>query len=325
MQNQEGGVAVSIRKLYNSLKSMNIEVDYFSFSETKIENYDIVHIYKITVDSLQIIEYAKRHNVKVVVSSVIARNEALKVKVNCFICKLLPITTGIVMIKRGLTLSDIIVTETQKEKEYITKNYGIPSKKIVVVSNSIDLDCNIKNADEIYNYLHFKKYILCVGRFDKNKNQFNLIKAVNSLNYPLVLIGEGVSKNDEYFKKCKEEAKDNVIFLGWVPHNSSLLKSAYFNAHVVVCPSYDETFGLSIIEGCIFNSNVSFSKTIKFDDNYIMKNAVLFNPKSVTSIKKALKEVFEDKIVSFDKNLKEYYSLDTYLKRIIDVYKKVLN
>src|SRR3989344_5792525 len=72
-----------------------------------------------------------------------------------------------------------------------------------------------------------KDFVLYVGRIDSRKNVLVLIKIMNKLNLPLVIIGNSLPHQIGYYNMCRRIAKKNVYFLGKINHESSLLESAY--------------------------------------------------------------------------------------------------
>src|SRR5699024_5463763 len=140
-----------------------------------------------------------------------------------------------ILFKKMLEMSDVIIVQSTRELIFLEKNYKIDTKKIRVISKGINTNkINLENH-LVKEKLNIKEdCILQVGRFDSNKNQLNLIRALSKTSIPVVFIGGPDSGNSSYYKKCIEEATENIYFLGWLDHDSPLLSSAYKEAKVVV-------------------------------------------------------------------------------------------
>ena len=69
-QNKSGGVQVRINKIVELLKEKNIKVDFFNKFSTKVNEYDILHIFMLNMENYSLIKYAKSQGVKVVISTI---------------------------------------------------------------------------------------------------------------------------------------------------------------------------------------------------------------------------------------------------------------
>jgi glycosyltransferase involved in cell wall biosynthesis len=326
MQNQSGGINTRIKSLYNHLTSLGVNVTYFSKFTDKVIDYDILHIFKVNIENQPLIDYAKSHGVKIVISSVVPCNDIFKIKANMLLCRILPITTGLKIIQCSLKAADAIISETEEEKLFLSKHYGIDSNKISVIPNGIDDSFIAADFDNlIYEKLcSYEKYVLCVGRFDENKNQLNLIKAMNNTGITTVLIGGPSPDSNTYYDKCRELASDNIKFLGWINHNDPLLMSAYRNAHVFVIPSYYETFGISILEAGCCGANIALSKTLPIL-SYGIFSDFTFNPKNIKDIQKCIIKAYNSPLNNFiGEKVRDMFSWNRVAKEHVDLYTALL-
>lgn len=128
-------------------------------------------------------------------------------------------------------MADVIIVETPKEAVFLQKYYHVSNEKIKIIPNGADRPNN--GNDSIYSEIGRKcNYALQVGRFDANKNQLNVIKAMKHTGIEVVFIGGASPAEPEYYEKCIQEARgaDNFHFLGWLSTESELFQSAYSNA-----------------------------------------------------------------------------------------------
>ncbi len=130
---------------------------------------------------------------------------------------------------------------------YFKKIENELSNKIKVIPNGID-DFWIKNVTKPK-----KKSGLCflfIGKFDKNKNVLNLIKALNFLrekydDVELNLVG---GDGSDHKKILKIVAKNSWITYHGKINNKEKLKNIYNQNNFFLMPSKRETFGLVYIE-----------------------------------------------------------------------------
>lgn len=88
--------------------------------------------------------------------------------------------------------------------------------------------------------------VICAARIEGNKNQYNLIRALNNKEFRLKIIGKPAPNHLKYYEACRSIAASNVEFLGFV-EEEELIRN-FQRARVHILPSYCETCGLSSLE-----------------------------------------------------------------------------
>lgn len=163
-----------------------------------------------------------------------------------------------------------LITDSQASKSDIIKYLAFPDEKISVIplaaTSSRSTATLTKEIKDKYNLPD--RYLLYVGDINWNKNVPGLIRAFSKLDNPrlhLVLVGKVFSdKPDipEYHlvKQAIEDCTrpDKIHALGYLP--SHHLPYIYQHATLYVQPSFDEGFGLPLLEamqyGCpVISSN----------------------------------------------------------------------
>lgn len=288
-QNESGGVQVRIRKIQDLLFEKGVQVDYFNQFTTKLEDYDVLHVFKLNTENTPLIQCAKQKGLKVVLSSIVNLMGGNKIDLARFLTKF-HIPTIYSLVSKSLQLCDSIIVETPREGEFICKHYKIGDNKIEVIPNGVHIP---KVAtDSIFEKIGERcEYILQVGLFDQNKNQMNVIRALRDSNYHVVFVGgETTFAHSDYYQQCVREARDrsNIHFLGWLKPDSDMLASAYQHAHVLVLPSFQETFGMVALEGAVSGCHVCMSNTLPILDFGIFDNSLTFNPNSIVEIREVL-------------------------------------
>jgi spore coat protein SA len=144
----------------------------------------------------------------------------------------------------------------------IKEKLGISDNKISVVVNGVDIETFFPCLEFTKDVLK-KKYglegngiILFAGRLTENKGAHILIQAFNKIKISKVklLLAGGVTysantKSDyvRYLEKLSEEKKDNIVFLGYVPHEK--IADVYKMSDIFVLPSLvEEALGMSLAE-----------------------------------------------------------------------------
>lgn len=325
--NPTGGVQVRIKKIYELLSNRDdVCVEYLSPMETDWDSVDILHLFKLEPEFYSIVNKAKSKGIKVVLSSIIPLGGGCKIDFYRRFLNKFPVLSSYKMDFSILNKVDCIIAETPVERNFISKHYGVESHKIQVIPNGIDI-IDYKGED-IYKLIGGKKeYVLLVGRFDTNKNQKNVILAMQGSGIDVVFIGGEDSGDASYYHQCKELAKDDphFHFLGWISSNSNLLYSAYSNAKVFVFPSYGETFGLALLEAAISGCNLAISQTLPILGFHTFDDAYLFNPNDLNDIREKIKAAFSsDKNERIKSRVIDTFSWNSLIDQHVELYESLI-
>lgn len=232
---------------------------------------------------------------------------------------------------------DGIITDSFASKDAIHTITGIPEKKIFPVYLSVDqefrkLEDGKWKAELIKKYNLPESFILYVGDVTWNKNLPNIVKATKEAGVSLVMVGKAVGEDLFDFKSpwnasrkiVLEETYQNPLFIkaGFVPTED--LVGMYNLAQALVMPSFDEGFGLPVLEainsGCpVITSNCGSLPEVAGEA------ALYVDPEDPKSIATAIKEVVESS--ELRKNLSskgmsqaDKFSIEKMMKDTISVY-----
>ena len=317
-----GGIPMRVSTIVDGLAKKGINVKCFDKWNDKITDYDILHIFKANIDSYSEIVYAKNSGVKVVLSSVVAQEGILKIILGRLLNKLFRINNTYSYLKLMLEMSDRILAQTEKEARFITMFYGIQNKKINIIPNGIN-----QAIVESYSPYIDKDIVLCVGRFDKNKNQISLIRAMKGQNIPVHFVGGIVPEDKDYYEQCLDEAQSdtNFVFHGWLKQGSPELLSLFSRAKVCVLISYKEIFGNAIIEGAACGSNLVVTSSLPTSEYGFQSNYFIVNPHSLKEIREAVKCAFSMPVShSLRDTAISRFSWDSVVEQHINVYENLI-
>lgn len=320
-QNMAGGVHNRIERTVNAIRNANVSVDYFDKFNTVIDNYDVLHSFMLNVESYGLIKLAKSKGKKVVISSIVTLSGELQLSFYWLIRRI-PIMTTYKILFDICRLADSIIVETQREAKFINKYYHVEQSKIHIIPNGADVITSNNNV--IYDFIGKEcEYALEVGRFDRNKNQLSVIRALKNTNVEVVLIGGASPSEPDYYERCVIEANgaENIHFLGWIDSKDDILKSAYANAKVLISSSFYETFGLSIVEGAMAGNIPVVSQTLPILEYEVFKKCITFDPNSIDDIREKIEYAMrQDKSPEFIKAITESFSWEKVANDHIGVY-----
>lgn len=204
-----------------------------------------------------------------------------------------------------------VLTNFQKEK---VKSLGIDEKKVILKPNSLNMTFNVAIEKKDYIY---------VGRLEKSKGIYELLKAWNTLDERFILTVIGSGDIEEELKE--KYNKSNIIFKGKCSRKDTLL--AISKSKYLIQPSLlYETFGLTIIEAMSYGVPV-----IGFDigtRNDFIEDKV----NGFLSSKDGLKDVIENSYEykdyeSLSKNAIEtakMYENEYVIEKQVEIYNKIL-
>ena len=324
-QNKAGGVQSKIFDTFKEIAKQGVNIKLFDKWSDKVENYDLIHFFKLSGEHYSLMKLAKDKGKKVVLSSIVALEGERRIKIGLILGKLHlanPISNG----KKQLDMSDVIITETEKEKDFLVKNYKIERNKIIVIPNGISSAVQGGDPDlfkRTYNVT--KPFVLQLGRFDRNKNQINVIRALKETDIPVVFIGGADPSEQSYFDLCKSEATENMIFTGWIDHSNPLLSSALAAADVLVLPSYNEIFGNAIFEGISNHCKIVATNVLPIAQWNLGKMVLPINPADVLDIKEKIYESLQmDCNEDIVREVCRDYSFENIAKKHIEVYTELI-
>jgi glycosyltransferase involved in cell wall biosynthesis len=135
-----------------------------------------------------------------------------------------------------------------------------------------------------------RRHVAYVGRFEPQKNQLGLIKALRRSNYPLLLVGPVHPEHAPYLEACRRAMKPADEILGPVARDS--LTAVYRRARVHVLPSWSETTGLVSMEAALSGCNVVTTAN-GYTRDYFGDLAWYCDPHSRSSIRDAVERAYE--------------------------------
>ena len=293
---KEGFYAVKVLYLKNSL-----------ITKSMIECNSKIIISTRAYFSLKLIKNNEYNNIKIAEEHIYHNNNSKYIKKLGFILKYVDY----------LMPSSDYLTDYYKSI-YSKYDYKIKTNKMPIEgSNKL---CDLK-----------KKNIISVGRLSKEKGFADLIEIfsnIESEDWTLTIVGDGDEK-----EKLEALIKDNnleskVILTGFL--NKEELYKLYENSSLYVMTSFEESFGLVLVEASSFGLPlIAFDSAIGAKE-IIQENGILVSNRDksimIKKIKKLMNDISERKLYQ-KKSLEIYKSYDytTLKENIISFYQDITN
>lgn len=219
--------------------------------------------------------------------------------------------------------ADKIIITTRRDKKYIHNTFNIDKSYIEVQSNWIDSE--IFNSKQIVK--EHSNRVLYVGRLNKQKNLYSLIKAFTNTQLHLDIIGVG--EEEEKLRKFALKYKAKVNFIGKYPNN--VLSKIYKEYPVYILCSYYEGNPKTLLEAMACGRAVIGSNVSGINDIIVMNHNGLLCETNSNSIAKSIQLLINNKELrnNLGKNAREYVekfaSFNSIIKHEINVYQDLIN
>lgn len=198
----------------------------------------------------------------------------------------------------------------------ISTFYNRQVEKVIYPPVGLNSKSEIQNPKQIKNLkLKIKNYFLVVSRLVSYKRVDLVVDAFNELGWPLVIIGDGLARN-----QLIKQANKNITFIARHLTDSEL--SSYYGDCRALVMVQDEDFGITAVEALLHGKPV-----ITFVDSGVVeviedgKTGLFFSQQSKDSLVSALKLFVKKK---FDPSLCKASAMDFSKKRFKNEMKETV-
>ena len=175
--------------------------------------------------------------------------------------------------KKGLEVSDKIITVSNYTRDMIIKRYGIPPAKVVTVHNGVDRNAYCKNSEQ---QVHSnEKVVTFLGRITFQKGPEYFLEAAYMVlqkqgNVRFVMAGSGDLKDKIARRAEVLGISSKVTFPGFL--KSDEIRKLFSRTDLYVMPSVSEPFGISTLEALQSGIPVIISKQSGVSE--VIRNAI---------------------------------------------------
>jgi glycosyltransferase involved in cell wall biosynthesis len=270
-----GGGEFELVQFIDLLNDLGYEVDLYGRDNKKLDYYDYYIHYSIHGHGIDYFNTLAEKNKKIFLWPNIFKDDKINYDtLNFFISR-----------------SYKLLFKSQVEKDDFINLTHVDDEKCVVVPININPKFLIRSNTELHKTItSFSNYALCIARFEKNKNQLNILRALKDLNLQSIFVG--YPSDIIYFNKCAKLFDVNTLVLESIPSQSALLKSLYAGCAVYIETSLDYA-GRTALEAASFIKPIVLSKN-KWSDEYFSDFYYAANPKNIRSIKNAINSAIND-------------------------------
>lgn len=273
-----GGGEIQLLKCKEALEAIGIEVLLYDLWKPQLDHVDIVHYFSVQGGSSNFCNYVHSKGIPLAISPILWITEA------SYKARIYPVDE----IRHLLHIADRLLPNSHTEAKALSTLFDVPLEKFSPIVNGVDDYFLNQSADpQLFcdDYKIQSPFLLNVANIEPRKNQLNLVRAVRSLDIPLVVFGN--IRDRTYFDQCMTEAKGCLHYLGYLEHPSPMLLSAYSACEAFVLPSTLETPGLAALEAAALGAKVVITQE-GCTKEYFGDTVVYADPQSVESIRAAI-------------------------------------
>ena len=277
-----GTVIVNLLRVFKNGQVLSIDVGIKSFLKKfyQVKDlYEVLHFHGAW--TLHLLPLMKRFNQPTIVSphGAFDKTSLAKSKYKKFLVKYL-------YMKRCYLNADCIHALTEKEAKDV-RDYGIKDVPIFIIPNGINLEeelpINEKLKSELLDLAKNRKIILSLSRLHIAKGIDLLIESYKNIydsnpNTILFIVGSGEKKYEQHLneKVKKLNLINNVFLLG--EKNNEEKNIMYDIADIFVLPTFNEGFGLTVLEAYRQKVPVITTTVTPFDEIKKQKLGWYINP-----------------------------------------------
>ena len=245
-----GGGEMQLLAYHRYLDAHGVEAVLFNQWKPELDEFSVVHFFSTVSGSEHFCRYVTRRGLPLVISSSLWVTEETRDQY--------PMAD----IQYLLSLADVIVTNSDMESRQLATMFGLPEARFLTVYNGIDPDFARPFSPGLFRgqYPELERFVLNVGNIEPRKNQLGLIRAMQMAypDYPLVLIGQ--VRDRDYSRQCFEEGGQTLRYLGPLPHDAELMRSAMAACDLFVIPSTLETPSLAALEAAAQGARIAITE-----------------------------------------------------------------
>ncbi|MBU9340298.1 glycosyltransferase [Burkholderia multivorans] len=271
-----GGGEIQLLAYRKHLPAHGVDVALFDPWNPGFLEHDVVHFFSCVGGSVHFCNFVKQLGLPLVVSSSLWVTEETK--------HLYPIGE----IHHQFSLADRVVANSDIECETLARVLDLPRDKFVSVLNGVESMFYERQPASLFRdaFNLRERFVLNVGNIEPRKNQLGLVRAMKSFpDLKLVLIGH--QRDLAYARTCLEEGGEQVIYLGALPHESPMLRSAYAACDAFCLPSTLETPGLAALEAHAAGARIAVTREGSTEE-YFQHRVAYLDPNDVASIAQSI-------------------------------------
>ena len=301
--------------------------------EDALTDADLLHLFGTAGEFLPVVEAARRHRVKVVLTPQVWLDEAER-QCTCrsasqkivawagnlgqMVC---PAWSWRRRLYRGV---DLLVPQSNVEAQQIMRRYRLPAERIRVVPHGVEARFAQAEPEAFAQRYGVRDFVLCAGPVQPRGHQLPLLLAMSREEVPLVILGDAAPKYAWYMAECRRVAGPGVRFVPELDRSDPLLAAAYSASRCVVVAG-----GREASERISLEAGMSGAPLVLFEGGcgheYFGHQTVYVESSDVPGIRGGVLTALErGRNQRLADHVRTYFSWDAVARVMREVYAKIL-
>lgn len=198
--------------------------------------------------------------------------------------------------------ADAFVANSKAAKTYLIEGLKAPENSVYNETYLVpDANTLLRSVDtiELFDLKLQRPTFLFVGQIIQRKGINNLLKACSILqsygyeNYSILIIGDGENRDKLVDFSNKNNLDRQVRWVGWVEYEK--LGSYFQLADVFVFPTFEDVWGMAVLEAMVFGKAILCSKGANAAEMIIPgTNGYIFDPLDPTELARYMRYFIDD-------------------------------
>lgn len=319
----KSGFGKAIKHQMKALDEVGIE-----YTTNPNDDYDILHINTYFLKSYLLAKKAKKQGKKIVYH---AHSTEEDYKDGFIFGRQTSKIFKQILIK-CYSLGDIIITPTPYSKKLLEGYKGLENKKIVALSNGIELNLFKQNENDRenfrkrYNYTEKDKVIIGIGLYSRRKGIVDFVNLAKRLpDYKFIWFGSSpLSIATKDVRKAVRTKLDNLTFAGYVEQKR--IVEAMNGCDLYLFPTLEETEGIPIIEACACKTK-ALIRDIPVFSEWLEDGKNVYKAKDIEEFEDKIKKILNDELPYLGNEaykVAEERDIKTIGKKLKDIYNSLL-
>ena len=309
-------------------QKLALELEHIPYTTNLKDDYDILHINTWFLKSYFVAKKAKRKGKKIVYHAhsteedyrngfIFANQTSKLIKwwlIKCY------------------SLGDVIITPTNYSKKLLESYKGLQDKKILAISNGLELDFfkpNPAYRESFRTRYHFKKtdkVIVGIGLYIRRKGIVDFVElAKRCKEYQFIWFGASpLAAATSDVKEAVNTKLPNLTFAGYV--EQEFIREALGGCDLYIFPTLEETEGIPIIEACAMECD-AIVRDIPIFSDWLQDGVNVYKAKDVDEFEIKIKKILNKELKSLkkeDKKVAESKDIRFVAKSLRNVYESLL-
>jgi glycosyltransferase involved in cell wall biosynthesis len=319
--------------LARALSALGMEARPWRPWEDSLAGVDCLHLFGTASEHGAVIEAARKHEVKVVLSPLAGFDPAEQAP-PLPLARRVTAWAGVVgrsvcprftsWRRQVYQVVDLLMPSSNSEAQQLIASYQVPAERVHIVHHGADPRFAQADPGPFVRLFGVRDFVLHAGAIEPGNNQLAFLWAMQDVDVPVVVLGNATPGYEWYLAECRRVAGARVRFLPAIPHDDPLLAGAYAASACLMVPGGSETAVLTALEAGMSGTSLVLAEG-GCAGEYFGRQALYVRGDDVHGMRRAvLTAVARGRSKSLAGHVRTWFSWNSAAKAVREGYRKVL-